>query len=411
MSTVKTVVELTQQQWEQLYKTGQTLDKDGVTRTLDTSGNTYYSADLYDEVIGLNNRIDRILAGNIPSTEQLIQKTIEEARNNEIAENPTLANRTCIGIKALLSKNDTVHVDNNIMYINGVLRDIDYTYSGNNQEYVTILYFSNGSNLILSDNPTYNIMRCEIWQIDVVPNINQSYFAYSNTLKLDGYFSPNCYGVRKLYIKNILELCPSVSDFTGVEYLYSEAKRSTNGNAFFVSKKTVLKYIDLPELTQIGGTVPFSGLPAGCELNIPKVETIAGYSANTNATFNALDSLVLPETVTSITGRICLANKSVTLNCKHATIDDNWYASSAPTTLNLCEDWQTSINLAVAGTQQNADWYKDLLENKLATVSTSKYIKVPSAMFNTLNTTPCTVEGFSGTWIQYATSKGWNVTS
>lgn len=113
----------------------------------------------------------------------------------------------------------------------------------------------------------------------------------------------------------------------------------------------------------------------------------------------------------------CINNKSITLNCKYATIDDTWcYAtttanSNAPDTLNICEDWQTSLSLQYAGFKQNEEWYEDLFENKLATITTGKYIKIPSGMFTILNTKPCTVEGFTGTWIQYANSKGWTITS
>ena len=59
--TVKKVVKLSSEQWTELLKTGQTTDASGVTHTYDSTGETSYNVYGYDELMALNNKIDKMI--------------------------------------------------------------------------------------------------------------------------------------------------------------------------------------------------------------------------------------------------------------------------------------------------------------------------------------------------------------
>ena len=71
------------------------------------------------------------------------------------------------------------------------------------------------------------------------------------------------------------------------------------------------------------------------------------------------------------------------------------------TSISLCEDWQTSINLSKAGSEMTKDWYIDLFSNTLAdrTNETTLTITIPIAIYSSL----------SDEELALATSKNWTV--
>ena len=60
-STIKKVVKLSYEQYHDLITTGKTTDKDGNEHIYDNTGNTSYNVYSYDELMALNNKIDKMI--------------------------------------------------------------------------------------------------------------------------------------------------------------------------------------------------------------------------------------------------------------------------------------------------------------------------------------------------------------
>ena len=58
-ATIKKVVKLSYEQYHDLITTGKTTDKDGNEHIYDNTGNTSYNVYGYDELMALNNKIDK----------------------------------------------------------------------------------------------------------------------------------------------------------------------------------------------------------------------------------------------------------------------------------------------------------------------------------------------------------------
>lgn len=418
---IKHVIKVTSQQWEDLKTTGQTIDADGNIHRYDGSGETVYNVYDYDEIIELNNKIDTILAGATPSTTQLVHKTISDMRTDIITANPSLANKFCLGFKALLSQNNTIYKNGYTLYVNGVERNTDYTYPGENQEYVTVLYFADANDeLVLTEQPDFIIFETYIYGLGGNINFNENYYKNSDKLVSHGYPLKVMAGNRFVEFYGISQAVsyPLESNWNSIETFYSEATTISN-SAFSIGAHPYFKRIDLPELLEIiytNGDGAFKGLGSTI-INFPKLETVTGVGNVNYVSFREIDNLTLPESLRTVTSIICVGVKNITLNCKYVDMSDDWYSSynhpslPFPTTVTVCDDWQASINLVYACKKQGVDWFEDLFENKLATLQTTKQIKIPTAIYNTLNTTQCTVAGYTDlTWIQYVTQiKNWTV--
>lgn len=126
----------------------------------------------------------------------------------------------------------------------------------------------------------------------------------------------------------------------------------------------VTKTMYFPDAESVSGTKNFALMKG--DVIFDKLERITGSSTagEVNATFKETRYVILPATVTTITGNMFANNTTVDLRCKNATIDSA-FCSGAPTSLILCADWGATINLAVAAANWTAAQFIDLMTNKL----------------------------------------------
>ena len=167
-ATIKKVVKLSYEQYHDLLTKGKTTDKDGNEHIYDSTGNTSYNVYGYDELIALNNKIDKMIIDkqkvhpnyfNWLKIEDECTKLQED--NNEKASNGD--NLSFIAIRGYLKKGATIKATptqsnpdgfGNV-YLNGTKLTEDYTYEGDGNEYVSVVIFDKES------NSTFGILRSE----------------------------------------------------------------------------------------------------------------------------------------------------------------------------------------------------------------------------------------------------------
>lgn len=101
-------------------------------------------------------------------------------------------------------------------------------------------------------------------------------------------------------------------------------------------------------------------------------------------------NVIIPSSVITIVSSIVANNNNITLNCNRATsISSGWCYNTPTVNFTMCDDWQASINIAVAAKNHTKDWFIDLFQNKLHDFSgegITREITIPLAIFNELTT-------------------------
>ncbi len=163
-----------------------------------------------------------------------------------------------------------------------------------------------------------------------------------------------------------------------------------------------MKKINLPNLTTIDGDNVngffYKANNPDLIYYFPKLRIIKGYNTIRPdlAPFSNVVNVVIPETVISTTKCICSANETITLNCNKATFDSKWCGTTPTVNFTMCDNWQASINIAVAAKNHTKDWFIDLFQNKLydhsittdtgdgGMIVSAGEITIPLAIFNAL---------------------------
>lgn len=185
----------------------------------------------------------------------------------------------------------------------------------------------------------------------------------------------NSYNTTSINANKIVELFGVISDNTDYDFGKISAQTFINhctsfsgrfGNDAIGWNNPMLKLIYFPDVITVTGTC-FKLIKSN--VIFEKLQTISqGGTKNYNADRAAcyqMKSVVLPETVQTISGNIFSGNELVVLNCKNATSIDPYFCTGAPTTFMMCGDWRATINLAVAAANWMPAQFIDLMENKL----------------------------------------------
>ena len=403
-TVINKIVKCTLEQYETLLKTGQ-VEINGVIHYKE-EGTLYLPYEL--DFIDFYNRVKerelfRYEISHTPVAMKSLEQEYEELTADEGGKESAYV--SAVGFTAVLKSGDTIRTgapNSGCFYINGERLTHDYTYNGDGYEVVNVWVFEGkpeaGNPLMvppqLNDTPTFNITELDVRNIAQTPAVGDSYKNYALTLKAYN-FEISGLATRKL-ISNGTEAFNQKSIASGVEEIESDC--TTSSSTSFSNKKH-LKYVNFPNLKVIAAgnnTFLWNCDNPELQINFPKLTTING-AAYERSQFNTVANLIIPASVKNISGTIGSYNKTITLNCNKAnSISSNWCWTTPSVNFTMCEDWQASINIAVAAKNHTKDWFIDLFRNKLydhsittdtgdggMIVSTGE-ITIPLAIFNAL---------------------------
>ena len=437
-ATVKKVVKLSYEQYYDLITTGKTIDKDGNEHIYDNTGNTSYNVYGYDELMALNNKIDKnIIEKNkvhpnyfnwlkIEDECAKIQKDNNEYRSDGsklsfIALRGYLTNGATI--KATPSNTNTNGFGN--VYLNGTKLTEDYTYNGDGVEYVSVVIFDKEATttfgILESEFEFKTTFECAIYKYfhnPIVPNSLWENCVY--------FISYNYTPIGTIIAPNELKLLGASSDFTNLSKPYKlnkvtiEKETIEPYGVLFSPYDTTAPYtLDLSKVKHLqGGDRRNGNIKSNTNIIFKDLLTIAaGFQ---NWLFSNIHLIEIPEGVTSILGNgqngstVFYNILNLILHCKNATFDNYWAFGNGTASLQLEDGWNTSLNCA-SFISLPLDNFKDIIKNKLAdrTGQDALIFTVPKGdnFFNVLNTEMCDVEGYTDkTWVEYATEvKNWTI--
>lgn len=391
-ATIKKVVKLSYEQYHDLITTGKTTDKDGNEHIYDNTGNTSYNVYGYDELIALNNKIDKTLLKPYKITHTpIIVEDLETYIDNLYAEKGYTDSYA--GLIGLMKKGDTIHVlEGCDVYINGSKIDYDYTYTENDIELVTIYVFATTGNIILTEDNFQMTDYSELYVNEKGLNITldssitqkvsiltdyglglQGSLPYSNIVKFKGdkIFSSS---TSNNHFQNLKE----------VEYLGTQIPFG----AFTYAQK--LEKASFPNVVDInGGVYNTTGTFLHCDnenlvLKFPKLKSFTARAIHTTVTFESCNYVELPETLEICNYIYLLTNtKNIVLNCINCVFyKDSISDSNSPYTeyLKLAEGWNTNINikhfinLSIDNIVENFNNLKDLTGENTKTITIPKII-------------------------------------
>lgn len=384
------------------------------------NGMLNFNAETKEILDSVKNKMDEFLNKYYHINENpIVLKTLEQEYEDILKTNEEYQSFSAVGYRATLQNGDTVMVTGNSghFFLNGEPMIADYTYTGDGCEIVSVWVFENKYELKLNDTPTFIITELNVRNLMSTPEISDGYTLYTTTLKTYN-FDIKGLTTKKLVSNGAETFIQSVAYMpTYIEEIQSDCV--TFPGASWKSPldgKTYLKKAIFPNLTTInsgnssGGTTFLSGCSnAELEISFPNLKTINNHTANTKTVgaFGNVKNVILPPSVTYVGAYNFSNNQTVILNCNRANFNTNWCYSTSnalpPTNFQMCEDWQASINIAIAAKNHTIDWFIDLFENKLAEVTPgSREISIPVAIYDTF----CDMEESA---LDVAEAKGWIV--
>lgn len=347
-----------------------------------------------------------------------VMLTLSQEYEGIVSKNPNYTSGcSAVGFRAYLKDGDTLpineflHADKGEWYINGERRTTDYTYNGNDTELVSVWVFDvvGGFTVNLSTQPTFTPHEIDIRAFGTPPTINSDYYLYAQYIKTHNYTLPvapkACRVMEINGVSNFIDTTQKISSIA------QEVKSNCTKFTSNVLKSAYnLKKLSLPECKELNVNGRTGGLIDGSQLTQyewGKLKTlIGGSSAGTNALFLNAHTVVIPNTVETMSGIICRLNNTIKLECNKAkSISTNW-CFATPTNFIMCENWDATINISVAAGDWTADRFVDLFTNLLVdhiedvTQATLKYITIPASIYDQL---------YDDGTIDIALNKGWMI--
>lgn len=318
---------------------------------------------------------------------------------------PSLKSVSAIGYTAILKNGDTVKVtlpNYGDFFINGERVTNDYTYTGDGYEVVNVWCFENKDAPELNDAPIFNIPELDVRNIATTPVVGDSYKNYALTIRTYN-FEISGLATRKL-VSNGTETFNQKSIASSIEEVETDCLILVSTA---LAKHTNLKKAIFPQLTTINsGNSNFLNDCSNPDLEIfyPNLTVINGFTGNNYSPFCRVANVVIPQSVRTITNVICFENQTITLNCNRVvSISTNWCMSTPKVNFTMCDDWQASINIAVAAKNHTKDWFINLFKNKIHDFSSTeetREICIPLAIF----------EAMTEDELALAKNKNWTVT-
>ena len=187
--------------------------------------------------------------------------------------------------------------------------------------------------------------------------------------------------------KDFSQICPIT-----VQEVYSDCVIFTSDK---LKSNAHIEKISLPECVELGATSNIlQSLKAMQTWEFGKLTKITGGSSlASGCPFRSVNTVLIPNTVKTITNVICGENTTVKMECNNAvSISSNWCAgSSAPTNFTMAKDWDCTVNISIAAGNWSKDQFKDLFYNYLKPVdpnggtAAARQIQIPAEMFDKLD--------------------------
>ncbi len=370
-ATIKKVVKLSYEQWIELIKTGKTTDKDGNEHVYDSTGATSYNVYGYDELIALNNKIDKnIIEKNKVHPNYFNWLKIEDEcakiqkDNNEYM--PDGSKLSFIALRGYLTKGSTIKAtpsNTNTngfgnVYLNGTKLIEDYTYEGDGVEYVSVVIFDK------EDTTTFEILESE-FEFKVVFEI--AMYNYSHTTIVPSNFLLNCTYFAsynnvlsgEIVIPNELKILGGSSVYTALGKPYKLNKVTIERNSIntfvvmFAPYDTTTPYtLDLSKVKYIqGGDRSNGNIPSNTNIIFRDLLSLkTGYQ---NVLFINTSMIELPAGVTQVLGQgqggsyVFQNVGTLILHCKNATFDNYWARGTNTSILTLEERMEHFTNLCL----------------------------------------------------------------
>lgn len=400
---VKKIVRCLPEQYQELLETGQ-VEVDGKIKTKE-DGVIYDTG--YLELIEWHNKFmqaqyEQVKVNHTPMAMKSLEQEYEELTADEGGKESAYV--SAVGFTAVLKSGDTIRTgapNSGCFYINGERLTHDYTYNGDGYEVVNVWCFEGkpeaGNPIIvppqLNDTPTFNITELDVRNIAQTPVVGDSYKNYALTLKAYN-FEISGLATRKLIKTGIRTFSQGFTSI--VEEVESDCTSVGNWHDAIPNLKKVI----MPKLETIESTAQnflYGATNPELTYYVPALKTIKSPSSANWCPFFNVVNVVIPPSVTTIANTACYNNKTITLNCNRAkSISSNWCYNTPTINFTMCNDWQASINIAVAAKNHTKDWFIDLFRNKLydhsitmdtgdgGMIVSAGEITIPLAIFNAL---------------------------
>lgn len=359
--------------------------------------------------------------------ESFAVKDIFSYYNELVESDSTLEEKSAVGFTAILHPGETVSTQGNKMFINGVEKFADYTFTPAENddavEFVTVWYFSNNGALNFAEN---NLNMLQVCVYDNEADSSELSVSPSNLMMLKelicrNYTPPSSYRAEKVISeKNYGNVFTSYNLQSGTKHFTSDAKFINYNTTKLVHKLTDLKSVDFPLLesysvatTGTSNLIFIDGLNSStlitAELNFPMLKTVnvassGCYFVRCAGNFTVPASFESVFGVSSGRGFLYSITNKLTLNCINCeSLPTYWYAGTAPVELEIADNWACSADFSVC---TPVSWtkteYISIFTNKLRDMTLTdetRQLKIPSAIYDSL-----TDEEF-----EIAEDKGWTI--
>lgn len=351
---IKNIVYLTNEQYEELLKNG-SVNVNGEIKMKEEG--TVYVCPATESWAELNNKIDEALIK--PNKVMHNPYTIEELENI-IAKLREDYNETdsVVGFRCIMKKGQQLKASSNYnMYLNGTLREHDYTCTNDN-EMISIALFATGENLNITSELIQfkNNIETYIEQLVSPIIIEKSLYITANLLTMLNFelntvvYSEEFRGNKVITTENskATSCLPNIKrlKFTGNKV----------GNAFLFNN-TILEEASLDDVTVISTNYqcqPFSEVSNDkLVLNFPNLLEISLGTAYGNASsclFANIKHLIIGEKLKALKGMLLTGTcGTVELYCKNATnslLNNNLGMTASVDYLYLCPEWNCGFSIA-----------------------------------------------------------------
>lgn len=384
MEVIRNIVKCTPEQYLELLKNGE-VEVNGELKTY--SENTLYDTGNLELLEWYNKMMEAQHKELQPAHTPYTMKTLEQEIADIIKEYPEYQGASCVGYRAYLKKGDIVGIkstyNNGEWFINGKRVEANYSYNGDGTELVSVVGFDTKHfPVTLGATPSYYPFEIYIRAIGKTPEVSQYYYLYADKIYTYNFnlpVSPKSARVMETYgLANFEQRTPVV-----VQELYSDCEYYKSSALY---QNTHIKKVSLPNCVEVSSTQAFSGCSNITTWEWGKLKKISGSTNISSIPFNGVNTLVIPDTVETITtGYICQSNKTIRLECNNATsIHANW-CRSTPTNLYIADDWRATVNLAIAANNWTLEQFMDFAENKLTPInpnggtSAARYLTIPAS--------------------------------
>lgn len=405
---IKKVVQLTNEQYEELFKNGQ-VEVNGEIKTKDNE--TIYVCPASESWAELNNKIDEVLIKpnkvlhnpySIEELETIIARLREQYNETD----------SVVGFRCTMKKGQQLKVSPTYtMYLNETLREYDYT-CANDDEMISIVLFGTGQNMNITEEliEIKNNVETYIEQKNTSIAIEEVLYVTANLLTmLNIELNVPVYCEEIRYNKQITQ-----ANSTNAPVLLGNTKRikftGTSIGSALVNGNTLLEEANFDTVATLYANYnkqPFVGTSNDkLVLNFPNLlEIVSGtvYNNSGSCIFTGFKHLIIGEKLKALAGMLLTGNcGTVELYCKDATnslLNGNLGFAATVDYLYLCPEWNCGFSIAPVSGISKENITEIFTNLKDLSNEASKTLTIKADLYNSLDEATLSI----------ATSKNWTI--